>query len=99
MIALETVEHSTFAPFEGHDFNVSTGTNPIALQLSNAKKLGHRRANAERDPFSLTFRGPQGLRLPQRIYHFACEGFGEIELFITQLADGPQGSEFEAVFT
>ncbi|CAN5681816.1 hypothetical protein BH11VER1_BH11VER1_16620 [soil metagenome] len=98
MIALENVEHSTFAPFEGRDFKI-TAESPILLRLSSAKKLGHRRANADRDPFSLTFRGPQGLRLPQRIYHFTCEGFGEIELFITQVADGPQGSEFEAVFT
>lgn len=99
MIALETVEHSTFAPFEGHDFKISTGTTPIVLRLNSVKKLGNKRANADRDPFSLTFRGSQGLRLPQRIYHFTCEGFGEIELFITQVADGPQGSEFEAVFT
>lgn len=99
MIALETVEYSTFAPFEDHDFKISTDATPIVLRLSSAKKLGHRRADAARDPFSLAFRGPQGLRLPQRIYHFTCEGFGEIELFITQVADGAQGSEFEAVFT
>jgi hypothetical protein len=99
MISLDTVEHRTFAPFEGRDFQIHTGAVPIKLQLSSAKLLGHKRQEAPRDPFSLTFRGPQGLRLPQRIYPLSCEGFGEIELFITQVADGAQGSEFEAVFT
>lgn len=99
MIALETVDHSTFAPFEGHDFHLGGGRTPVVLQLSHAKKLGHKREDATRDPFSLLFRGPQGLRLPQRIYPLSCHDFGEIELFITQVADGPQGSEFEAVFT
>jgi len=39
------------------------------------------------------------LRLPQGIRGLTCEGLGEIELFITQVADGPQGAEFEAIFT
>lgn len=99
MIPLETVDHETFAPLTGHAFVATTGSGRIEIQLSAVKKLGHRRADVVRDPFSLVFRGPQGLRVPQGIYRFACEGLGEIELFITQVADGPLGSEFEAIFT
>lgn len=96
MIPLESVDHDTFAPHTGEAFITSSG---VTLHLKSVSKLGHRRADAARDPFSLTFGGAQGLRLPQGIYHFMCGPLGEIELFITQVADGPQGSEFEAIFT
>lgn len=99
MIPLISVDHDTFAPLTGHVFFMTTASGRLEIQLSDVKKLGHRRADAVRDPFSLTFRGPQGLRLAQGTYLLACEGLGEIELFITQVADGPQGSEFEAIFT
>ena len=99
MIPLESVDHDTFAPLAGHAFTTTAGNGLVEIQLSEVKKLGHRRADAMRDPFSLTFIGPRGLRLPQGTYRFACEALGEMELFITQVADGPQGSEFEAIFT
>jgi hypothetical protein len=99
MIPLETVDHDTFAPLTGRAFTAATAIGGVELVLSAVQKLGHRRADAARDPFSLTFRGAHGLRLPQGIYRLGCESLGEIELFITQLADGPQGAEFEAIFT
>jgi hypothetical protein len=37
--------------------------------------------------------------MPQGIYRLKNDTLGELEIFITQLADGAQGSEFEAVFT
>jgi hypothetical protein len=95
MISLDTVQHETFAPLVGRSFV----TGEFRLELSEARKLGHKRPDARRDPFALTFRGPHGLRLPQGIYRFECEGLGEIEFFITQTGDGTMGSEFEAVFT
>ncbi len=99
MIPLETVDHETFAPLAGHAFITQAGGGRVEIQLDAVQKLGHRRDDAQRDPFSLTFRGPQGLHLPQGIYGFACEALGEIELFITQVGDGPRGAEFEAIFT
>ena len=99
MLSLESVDHETFAPLTGHAFITQAGGGRVELQLEAVQILGHRRDDAVREPFSLTFRGPPGLRLPQGIYAFGCEALGEIELFITQVADGPQGSEFEAIFT
>lgn len=98
-LPLETVTRDTFTPFIGRAF-VATAVNArVELELSAVQALGHKRPDAARDPFSLTFRGARGLRLPQGIYHLACEGLGEIELFIAQNADGSEGSEFEAIFT
>jgi hypothetical protein len=99
MIPLETVSHETFAPLIDEAFIASTSAGQIELHLTEVKRLGHRRKEATRDPFSLTFRGPQSLRLPQGTYPFTCGELGEIEFFITQVADGAKGSEFEAVFT
>ncbi len=99
MIRLETVSHETFAPLIGEAFVASTANGNIELHLAALKQLGHKRDEATRDPFSLTFRGPQGLRLPQGTYHLACGAIGEMELFITQVADGAHGSDFEAIFT
>ncbi len=96
MIPLESVDYDTFAPRIGETF---ISPPALELRLETVRKLGERRSGALRDPFSLTFRGAPGLRLPQGIRGFTCEGLGEIELFITQVADGPQGAEFEAVFT
>jgi hypothetical protein len=69
------------------------------LTLHDAKLLGPRRTEALRDPFSLLFRGPQRLRLPQGIYRMKNESLGELEMSITQEGDGAKGSEFEAIFT
>jgi hypothetical protein len=99
MIALDALEQSTFEPLLGQEFAVSAGQVAVTLTLVEARKLGHRRPDAKRDPFSLTFRGKPGWRLPQHIYRFEHEALGSLEFFITQVADKGTGSEFEAVFT
>lgn len=99
MIPLETVDHDTFAPLIGRLFTTTSCEVSVELRLEMVRKLGNRRGDAARDPFSLSFRGPPGLRLPQGIYDFNCEDFGAIGLFITQVADGPEAAEFEAIFT
>jgi hypothetical protein len=99
MIPLESVSHETFALFVGQVFTAATANGQVELQLAEAKLLGHKRDEATRDPFSLAFRGEPGLRLPQGTYQLTCAAMGEIGIFITQVADGAKGSEFEAVFT
>lgn len=99
MSFLESLDHETFAPLAGHVFNIATADGPIELHLQAVNPLGQRRTEAAREPFALVFRGPHGLRLPQGIYRFESASLGEIEMFITQLADGPQGADFEAIFT
>ena len=99
MIPLETLDYANFAPLTGHAFVATSGSISAELRLGAVQLLGHRHPDAVRDPFSLTFAGPQGLRLPQGIYRLTSEALGDIDLFITQLGDGQKGSEFEAIFT
>ena len=95
MIPLETAQHDTFAPLVGRSFV----TGGMRLELTEVRRLGNRRSDAQRNPFALTFLGAKGLRLPQGIYRFECDGLGEIEFFISQFGDGAKGAEFEAIFT
>lgn len=99
MIALDTLQHSDFAKHEGESFLLPELEGGFSLILQTAGILGHHHPGAKREAFSLLFRGPAGCRLPQRIYRLEHPSIGVIEIFLTQVAGGPQGSEFEAIFT
>jgi hypothetical protein len=95
MLTLDPLTHGHFEPHTGQVFL----SGEASLTLHEVKVLGQKRTEAPREPFSLLFRGLQGLRLPQGIYRMKNESLGELEIFITQVGDGVKGSEFEAIFT
>jgi len=99
MIDLESLRHTSFEHLVGEDFSVGAQEPVLTMRLMEARILGGRRADASREPFSLVFRGASGLRLPQGIYRLENPTFGTTEIFITQIADGPGGADFEAIFT
>ena len=70
----------------------------VELTLIEATKLTSRGHPARPEPFSLVFRGPAGLRLPQRIYSFEHEALGAFEMFIVPIVPDGQGPRYEAVF-
>ncbi len=99
-IPLETLTSGHFEPLLGSAFRLlPAGGEPISLELVEVGLLGHRRAEASRDPFSLVFRGPAGQRFGQGIVALEHADLGGFDLFLTQIADRPDGSLFEAVFT
>lgn len=98
MISLNTVESSIFSSLNEKQFLLETSSSSIDLVLEQIRELGHRRPDSPRDPFALSFRGKPGLRLPQGIYRLSHPELGGFEIFVTQNADGPKGSEFEAIF-
>lgn len=95
MLPLDQLNCETFAALAGQVFT----SGEVSLTLHSVKKLGNPHQDARRDPFSLLFLGPPGLRAAQGIYRLKNESLGELEIFITQVGDGSQGSEFEAIFT
>jgi hypothetical protein len=95
---MHTLDQLTLSHFEPHTGQVFL-SGEVALTLHEVKVLGQKRTEAAREPFSLLFRGLQGLRLAQGIYRMKNESLGELEIFITQVGDGGKGSEFEAIFT
>ncbi len=97
---LESLDADFFQGLCGDEFDLPAELgNPRALVLGEVRVLGHRRTEAAREPFALTFRGSAGLRLPQGTYRLDHAGYGSIEMFLVQLADKPDGSYFEAIFT
>ncbi|SIO05986.1 hypothetical protein SAMN05444166_2245 [Singulisphaera sp. GP187] len=75
----------------------------VELRLIEAKPLRLHNAPpaaGEREPFSLIFRGPFQVGLPQQIHSLKHEAFGELTLFLVPLgAEGdPEGTHYQAVF-
>lgn len=96
---LDSLDAASFEERCGTDFELTTAGGPAVLHLEKVRLLGHRRAGASRDPFALDFRGPVGILLPQGIYRLSQAGTTPMEIFLVQVADKPEGSFFEAVFT
>ena len=97
MLDLAKVQCADFAACVNQDFEIVTGAEPVVLQLfeARARTLPE---GATRDPFTLTFRGPPELRLPQGIYRLSNAQLGEMEIFLVQIAADQDSSTFEAVF-
>ncbi len=99
-LPLETLASGHFEPLLGSVFRMLPAADePVALELAEVNVLGHRRSEAARDPFSLIFRGPTGQRYGQGMAVLEHAELGRMELFLTQIADRPDGSVFEAIFT
>jgi hypothetical protein len=84
----------------GRPFSVEAGTSaPVTLKLKSVSTGPAVIQGGQRsESFSLLFLGPADCLLPQRIYRFAQEQTGTLELFIVPIGRGPEGVEYEAVF-
>jgi hypothetical protein len=52
-----------------------------------------------REQFSLVFREPSGVVLPQMIYRVEHDELGAFELFLVPIGPDAEGMRYEAVFT
>lgn len=97
MLDLAQVRHADFAACVNQDFQIVSTDGTLALKLFEAR-LRDKPDDAERDPFTLTFKGPPPLRLPQGIYRMTNAQLGEMEIFLVQIAADETCSTIEAVF-
>jgi hypothetical protein len=97
MLDLAGVRCEQFAACLNQDFAIVLSDGALLLQLSEVRPLG-KRPESLRDPFSLTFVGRAGLRLPQAIYKMRNAQLGEMEIFLVQVGTNQTSSSFEAVF-
>jgi hypothetical protein len=98
MLDLAKIQCAQFAACLNQDFQIVFPDGTLVLQLSEARPLHASHRIAGREPFSLVFRGPAQLRLPQGIYKMSHEQLGEMEIFLVQIAADQKSSAFEAVF-
>ncbi|HZB44399.1 MAG TPA: hypothetical protein VE360_04120 [Pyrinomonadaceae bacterium] len=83
------------------EFNVRLNEEQtLALKLEEVQTfpaLTHSRGDMER--FSLYFRGPADVPLPQRIYRVEHAAMGEMDIFLVPVARDADGFRYEAVFS
>lgn len=102
---LEELELSRFEGLVGQTFElVVEDADPVPLKLTEAGPVGELSAKqaaeqGKRMPFSLVFSGPPELFAPQAIRTLRNAEIGELQVFLVQLDQSPDGSLFEAVFT
>lgn len=97
-IDLATSSSETFAPSTGQVFEAVFSDGRLPLTLAEVRTLSPSQKPGQRAPFALTFRGRPSLRLPQRIYRLENTLLGAMDIFLVQISDGGEGSQFEAVF-
>ena len=89
--------HDACAECLNDTFTITHESTDHEVQLIEAKELGSG-ADGGRAPFSLLFRGPEGMELPQGVYKVAHDDLGDGEIFLVPLGPGKEGVLYEAVF-
>ena len=100
---LETFTVATFSAHLGKTFRISMDSSqPLDLELIEATDLSARypseRAEGKWRPFSIVFRGPGDILLPQAIYRIEHDQIGTFDLFIVPIGRDKDGLRYEAVF-
>lgn len=99
-MTLEDVTVDTFADRVGERFRIIVDdTTTVETQLTSVVPYGGEVAIARRAPFSVVFRGPLDVVLPQRIYRMEHEEVGALDIFIVPIGPDDEGQRYEAVFS
>ena len=101
---LESFTIHTFSGHLGGKFCVypDASNSPLEVELISATALGGSAGcepPARRQPFSIVFRGPGDVLLPQRIYRIEHEEIGAFDLFLVPIGLDEEGLRYEAIFT
>lgn len=89
-----------FTPLLGEAFTVQVGDERVTATLVEAQSLREVQGVGRRSQqFSLVWRGPPGLVLPQQIYTVGHPAVGEMPLFLVCIGNSADGALYEAVFT
>lgn len=102
-MAGQTLNHSDFSAYLHQDFQVQAEGHDLTIELVEATLLNFASSSPNplmrRSPFSLVFRGPLDLRLPQKIYHLQHDVLGAMDIFLVPVARRADGMCYEAIFS
>ena len=97
---MSELTEKNFAQYVNTKFRVRVAAaEPVELELVEVK--GYNPGQNEHDGmerFSLFFRGPSDVLLPQNVYALEHEGMGTHELFMVPIARDERGFRYEIVF-
>lgn len=73
----------------------------VEIELVDVRGLKGDTPREDRSPFSLLFRGPEGLALEQAIYRFENDEMGAMDLFLVCVGPDPDDKQmrYEVIFT
>lgn len=94
---LDTLTHESFAPHVGSPFEVRLPERTIRFELLEVLP-GKDEAPGRRRSFSLFFRGPRELYVPQQIVPLEHVALGKLEIFLVPVGLDAEGYRYEAVF-
>ncbi len=100
---LDEVTVSVFQACLGNAFRIYEGSGgTVDTTLITATSHGSRHAgdgsSAQRDAFSIVFRGPATPVLPQRIYTLEHAKLGRFDVFLVPIGPDAEGMCYEAIF-
>lgn len=92
----------SYENFAGHvreTFSLLVGGSSMDVTLVQAQRRPARTiAGIRAEPFTLYFKSPSPVLLPQKIYPFSNPGMGKLNIFIVPVGRGKDGVIYEAVF-
>ena len=95
-MALEDLTKENLSENVKTKFKVQIGEDrTVELELTEVKV---HLSSPRQEMFSLFFRGPQDLLLPQNTYHLEHERLGESDLFLVPVGKDENGFLYEALF-
>jgi hypothetical protein len=96
---LDKLTSADFAPYLEQIFRIHLDQGEVLpVELITVTELGVKPASEMRQPYSIIFRGPRNVYLPQRIYTVEHDKLGTLELFLVPIGPDAVGMCFEAVF-
>lgn len=100
MSNLGALRADDFEPHQGTPFRIAGEGGAIEATLIAVVALrGDTVDQAQRPPFSLTFRCPADMAPVQRIYRLEHDTLDPLELFLVPIGPDGEGMRFEAVFS
>lgn len=100
MLDLSKATPEQFEPRLNERFPLAVDSGePIELELIAVETKGSAAPEGMRQAFSLVFRGPKELDLPQQTFALSNETLGSLVLFLVPVGADDMGMLYEAVFT
>lgn len=95
---LARLKSSNFLPYIGQKFDLCIDKAEfLEVELIEVSDYPHQNLNTGR-PFSLIFRLPKGLFVPQETYTFKQNQIGKLDLFIVPIGSDDKGQLYQVVF-
>jgi len=99
---LATLTYETALQLVGRTYRVTLDSRSVDLEVTRVVRVADNRPRPKelhRDAFSIFFRGPLDVMLPQRMYDLVGDHGTLPHLFIVPVGRSADGYEYEAVFT